>query len=168
MKMRRNQPSGLGDASSCPSCMYDEIFATAQALAAGASTTTPLGPQYSRYFCPQFIDTVVMSAADSNINGRAVVTDVTIQSCSQFDASGTASAASAGVVIPDGWSSSAECCLGTPICWGAFGQAGVNENAVISETNLDPAAALDIYFVVRGRARNELNGSWRLGNRCTR
>lgn len=171
MRMRRNQSSAAPTnqrEASCPSCFYDEVFGTAQALAAGGSTTVNVEIEWDRYMCSQFADVVVMSAADSQINERAILTDVEIQGCSQLGQDSAAAVASPGIVLPDQLSASAECCLGTPVCWGAFGKTGLNEQIVFSLTSLSAATVTDTYFLIRGQAMSSLPQGWRLGKRCTR
>jgi hypothetical protein len=169
MRARRNQstaPATKAEAA-CPSCFYDEVFATAQALAAGGSTTVSLEIEFAQYMCPQFADVVVMSAANSQINERAVLTDLRVGACSQFGSDGTAATTSAGLIVPDQLSASSECCLGTPVCWGAFGKTALNQALLFFFTSLSAATVEDIYITVRGQAMDKVPLGWKIGKRCT-
>jgi hypothetical protein len=167
MRMRRNQPSSAVPAdAACPSCHYDELFATAQAVAIAGTFTLTLEPEFSSYFCPQYVDTVVMDAAVAENNSRAGITGVTIRGCSQLLQDEAQAVASPAIVIPDMWSRSAECCLGTPICWGAFGQSGLSQELNALGVNLSGASSIDVYFHLVGRA-SDTPGLWPLGKRCT-
>lgn len=165
MKMRRNQETG--SQAACPSCYYDEVFGTAQNTAAGASVTTSVEIEFDQFMCPQYVDTVVMSNANSQINDRHLITDVRIQSCSQLGSDSAAAATSAGIVIPDMLGASSDCCLGTPVCWGAFGKTALTQDVRISHTSLSTIAT-DTYFLIRGQAMSTLPLGWKLGKRCTR
>jgi len=163
MRYARNQSK---PAPTDGSCYYDSAIGFSDGLTAGSSEDVSIEPEFAQFMKAEAAIITVAQSADRTLNGRVLIKSIRVNACDLESYNETDGVASGGRVAPDEFQAGdGDSCLGTPVCWGWFGKAALDNDLVARITNVSPVET-DTYITVSGRQASALPAGMSVGRRC--